>query len=122
MEAGERYAEVADDPALQSLADATLTAMRSGTDCPGFDNDFAVFSGEEIIGRADVLQPPTLVLHDALDPIAPVDHVDWFVSRFPQCEHVAVHAAGHLIWAGPDAALMHESRVRFLREHVPAAK
>jgi pimeloyl-ACP methyl ester carboxylesterase len=81
-----------------------------------------VFTGEEIIGPADVLQPPTLVIHDALDPIASVDHVDWFVSRFPQCERVSVHAAGHLIWAGADAPLMHESRVRFLREHVSAAK
>jgi pimeloyl-ACP methyl ester carboxylesterase len=122
MEAGERYADVANEPALQTLCTATLTSMHHAVNSPGFDNDFVVFTGEEIIGPADVLQPPTLVIHDALDPIAPVDHVDWFVSRFPRCERVTVHAAGHLIWAGPDAALMHESRVRFLRDHVSAAK
>ncbi len=117
MEAGERYADIADDPALQALGNATLAAMHHAVHSPGFDNDFAVFTGEEIIGPADVLKPPALVLHDALDPIAPAEHVDWFVSRFPQCECVTVRTAGHLIWAGPEAGLMHGTRVRFLREH-----
>jgi pimeloyl-ACP methyl ester carboxylesterase len=122
MEAGERYVDVANDPALQTLSKATLTAMHHAVHSPGFDNDFAVFTREEIIGTGDVLQPPTLVLHDALDPIAPVEHVDWFVAHFPQCRRVTLHVAGHLVWAGPDARLMHETRVRFLREHVSAVK
>lgn len=117
MEAGERYADVADDAALLALCAATLSAMRCGADCAGFDNDFAVFTGEEVIDATSVLTPPTLLLHDALDPIAPVDHVDWIVTRFPQCERVTVHAAGHLIWAGPDAGRMHETRVSFLRRN-----
>jgi len=41
--------------------------------------------------------------------------VERFVSRFPHCERVTVQAAGQLIQAGPEADLMHELRVRFLR-------
>jgi len=115
MEVGERYADVADDPALQSLCTTTLSALQHGSRCAGFANDFQVFMGEEIIDAESSLTPPTLIIHDDLDPMAPLEHVEWFVSRFPQCERVRVQAAGHLIWAGPEADLMHESRVRFLR-------
>jgi pimeloyl-ACP methyl ester carboxylesterase len=88
-----------------------------GTKCAGFENDFVVFTNEELVGANASLQTPTLILHDTQDPYAPVDHVDWFVSAFPHCEKVSVHAAGHLIWVGPGAEVMHRTRVRFLREH-----
>jgi pimeloyl-ACP methyl ester carboxylesterase len=62
------------------------------------------------------MQIPTLVIQDVKDPMAPVNHVDWFVSKFPRSEKVNVHTAGHLVWAGPDAEVMHHARVRFLKE------
>ena len=43
--------------------------------------------------------------------------VEWFVSQCRNCERVSVHAAGHLIWVGPDADVMHQTRMRFLKEH-----
>jgi pimeloyl-ACP methyl ester carboxylesterase len=116
-EAGERFADVASDLATQRLGATTLAAMALGTRFPGFANDFAVFLGEDILGRNRSLHTPTLILHDVEDPVAPVDHVEWFVSAFPHCERVSVGAAGHLIWAGPGADDMHRQRVRFLREH-----
>lgn len=120
-EAGARYSDVAADPATQGLCKTTLAAMARGTRYAGFENDFAVFTNEDIIGTHSSLRTPTLVIHDEQDPMAPVDHVDWFVSIVPSCERVSVHAAGHLIWVGPDAEVMHEIRVRFLREHAHRA-
>ena len=117
MEAGERYVDVAADPATRKLCVTTLAAMARGTRYAGFANDFAVFTDEDIISANCSMQIPTLVIQDVKDPIAPVDHVDWFVSKFPRSEKVNVHTAGHLVWAGPDAEVMHQARVRFLREH-----
>jgi pimeloyl-ACP methyl ester carboxylesterase len=117
MEAGDRYPEIAADPASQALGAMTLEAMRQWAKCAGFGNDFAVFTSEDIVGPAASLEMSTLVIHDAVDPLAPVDHVDWFVSRFPKCERIAVHAGGHLVWVGADADVVHASCVRFLREH-----
>lgn len=64
---------------------------------------------------------PTLILHDASDPMAPEGHVAWLVAKCPRCETIAIHAAGHLVWVGPGAEVMHKARVRFLREHVRRA-
>lgn len=120
-EAGDRYADVADDPDAQNLASLSLTAMARGTRCPGFENDFSVFLNEEILGTSESSIAPTLVIHDERDPVAPRDHVEWFISRVPQCERVSLHTAGHLIWVGPDAERVHETRVRFLMRHVAHA-
>jgi pimeloyl-ACP methyl ester carboxylesterase len=116
-QAGDRYPDVAGDPASQTLCVATLAAMVQGTKYAGFENDFVVFTNEDVIGTNSSMQTPTLVIHDEKDPLAAVDHVVWFVSKYPQCERVSVHAAGHLIWVGPDADVMHQTRVRFLKEH-----
>jgi pimeloyl-ACP methyl ester carboxylesterase len=116
-EAGDRYPEIAGDPASEILGTLTLAAMVQGTKCEGFENDFIIFTNEEIIGTNGAMETPTLVIHDSKDPLAPVDHVDWFVSKFPKCEKFSVHAAGHLIWVGPDADVMHKARVLFINEH-----
>jgi pimeloyl-ACP methyl ester carboxylesterase len=120
-EAGDRYADVAEDPATQSLCQTALAAMAQGTKYPGFENDMVAFTNEDIIGPNSALQTPTLVIHDVKDPLAPVAHVDWFVATFPKCERVSVHAAGHLIWVGSGAGDMHMTRVRFLKEHAERA-
>jgi pimeloyl-ACP methyl ester carboxylesterase len=91
--------------------------MAQGTKYAGFENDFLVFTNEAIIGANDSLKTPTLIIHDIKDPLAPVDHIDWFLSLFPQCERLSVHTAGHLVWVGPDADAMHHTRVRFLKRH-----
>lgn len=116
-EAGNRYPEVAGDPAAQTLCEKTLAAMDRGVRCAGFENDFIVFTGEDIIDPDGSVRTPTLIIHDVTDPVAPEDHVAWLVAKCPHCETVSVHAAGHLIWVGPGADVMHRARVRFLREH-----
>ena len=116
-EAGDRYPGIADDPAALALCEATLDAMARGTGYAGFENDFVVFTGEEIVGSDSSVQTPTLIIHDEADPVAPVDHVTWFATHCQRCETVPVHAAGHLLWVGPGADLMNQARVRFLRAH-----
>jgi pimeloyl-ACP methyl ester carboxylesterase len=116
-EAGERYPGVAADPACHALCEKTLAAMVPGTRCAGFENDFAIFTGEDILAPGGSVHTPALIIHDASDPMAPADHVSWLVARCPQCEVIPVHAAGHLIWVGPGADAMYKARVRFLREH-----
>jgi pimeloyl-ACP methyl ester carboxylesterase len=120
-EAGARYPEVAADPASLALCEQTLAAMRPGTRYPGFENDFVVFTAEHVISPHGSLETPTIVLHDETDPYAPVHHVDWLASKCTACERVSLHAAGHLIWVGPDAEVMHQARVRFLREQAKSA-
>jgi pimeloyl-ACP methyl ester carboxylesterase len=115
VEAGDRYFELAGDPASLSLCKSTLLAMANGIKCTGFENDFVIFTNEDMLGGSGSMGTPTLLIHDASDPMAPVEHVDWFASKIPNCERVAVHAAGHLIWVGRDADLMHQTRVRFLK-------
>jgi pimeloyl-ACP methyl ester carboxylesterase len=116
-EAGDRYPDVAGDPASHALAEKSLAAMAQSVGCPGFDNDFVVFTGEDIIGSGSSVLAPTLVIHDEADPMAPMDHVAWFAANCSCCETISIHAAGHLIWVGPGATSMHTARVRFLREH-----
>ncbi len=116
-EVGDRFSDVADDLAVQDICDSTLTAMRQGVGFPGFENDLLVFTNEDIIEENQPFQVPTMLIHDVCDPLAPVNHVDWFVSLVPECERVTVHVAGHLIWVGLEADKMHESRVRFLNAH-----
>jgi pimeloyl-ACP methyl ester carboxylesterase len=120
-EAGDRYPEVADDPATQILCEKTLAAMRQGARWAGFENDFVVFTSEDVIGPDGSMRTPTLIIHDVTDPMAPVDHVAWLAAKCLQRETVSVHTAGHLIWVGPDADVMHRARVRFLREHAKRA-
>ncbi len=115
-EAGGRYPEVSRDPSCRALGEKTLAAMADGVRCAGFENDFVVFTNEDVIGPDGSMHIPTLIIHDVMDPIAPEDHVAWLVAKCRQCKTVPVCAAGHLIWVGPGADDMHRARVRFLRE------
>ena len=121
MEAGDRFPELADDPAATALCVATLASMVEGAGYPGFANDFVVFICEDIIGPHGTVHAPTLVIHDETDPMAPVDHVAWSAANCARCETVPVHAGGHLIWVGPGEDVMHKARVRFLREQARRA-
>lgn len=116
-ESGKRYSEAIHDVPAKELCETTLAAMAAGTKYAGFENDLVVFSSEDIVGERTLKDIPVLVLHDSEDPMAPVEHVEWFAGHFPQCERHSIHAAGHLIWVGPDKDLMHQIRIRFLREH-----
>lgn len=121
MEAGARYASVKNDQHALEVAEASIDAMKRGVMFPGFENDMRIFVSEDVFPEGNTLQPPSMLIHDAVDPMAPVAQIDWFCSRVPSCQRVNVETAGHLIWAGQDFEHVHESRVRFLRESVEKA-
>ena len=121
LESGSRYDGVHNDPVAQDLCRDSLTAMTHGLIHPGFENDFMVFTNEDIVSDGSRVGVSTLVLYDECDPIAPVAHVDWFASTLPDCKCVSLHTAGHLVWVGPDAGVMHESRVSFMMDHTETA-
>ncbi len=118
LEAGPRFSSVADDPKAIQICEASIVAMQTGTQSSGFENDMRIFVTENIMEDGSNVNSPTMVIHDALDPMAPVAHVDWFATRVPNCRLLNVETAGHLIWVGPDSELMHSSRVQFLNEQV----
>ncbi|MCA9264432.1 MAG: alpha/beta hydrolase [Planctomycetales bacterium] len=121
MEAGTRYASVKDDRHALEVAEASLDMMKKGVKFPGFENDMRIFVREDVFAEWDILRPPTMVIHDPVDPMAPVSQIDWFCSRVPSCRRFNVETAGHLVWAGRDFELVHETRVQFLRESLEAA-
>ena len=121
MQAGSRYESVRNDPAVLKFCERCLEAMADGPAHSGFENDMIVFVTEDVIDDHTPIAPPVLIVHDREDPMAPVAHVDWFASFNPECDCVSLHTAGHLIWTGPDAKRMHDSRVRFITEHAKNA-
>ena len=116
MEAGDRYESVKHDPHALELAEASIDMMKRGVMFPGFENDMRIFVCEDVFTEGDTLQPRSMVIHDPVDPMAPVSQIDWFCSLVPSTQRVNVETAGHLVWAGRDFAHVHESRMRFLRE------
>ncbi len=121
LEAGTRYEGVRDDPTALHVCKQSRDAMVNGPAHPGFENDMIVFTTEDIVVETTRIASPTLILHDRQDPMAPVAHVEWLASFNPHCQCVSLHSAGHLVWAGPDAGLMHDTRVRFMTEHAKRA-
>ena len=117
MEAGARYESVRDDPTALDVCQKSLDAMANGPAHAGFENDMIVFLTEDIVRDGTPIASPAMILHDRHDPMAPVAHVDWFASFNPECKCISLHSAGHLVWAGPDAGLMHDTRVRFIAAH-----
>jgi pimeloyl-ACP methyl ester carboxylesterase len=83
----------------------------------GYYNDLRTWIREDVLAAA-VVACPTLLLHDPQDPGAPFRHAEYAAGRIPGAELVPLNTAGHLIWFGPDAALMHQRRTAFLRQHM----
>ena len=98
MEAGAKYASVKDDRHALEVAEDALEMMKKGVMFPGFENDMRIFVCEDVFAEGDKLQPPTMVIHDAVNPMAPVAQIDWFFSLVPSAQRVNVETAGHLVW------------------------
>jgi pimeloyl-ACP methyl ester carboxylesterase len=118
LETGRRFDEAGGNQAALELCQVTLRCMK---ECQrrsaGFDNDVKILLQEDLL-LPGAVTCPTLVIHDDLDPLAPVAHRDWSIACIPHAERCDVHALGHLIWIGADAEAMHRERVEFMRRHV----
>ena len=71
MEAGAKYASVKDDRHALEVAEDALEMMKKGVMFPGFENDMRIFVCEDVFAEGDKLQPPTMVIHDAVQPDGP---------------------------------------------------
>lgn len=115
FESGPRYPDVQVDPRANELAGLALTSIRNClVQGEGFDNDFAVYLGEDVLEPGAFLGP-TLLVHDPLDPVAPIDHVQWVANCIPHAEQCLVSAGGHFVWVGKESAEMNRRRVLFCR-------
>jgi pimeloyl-ACP methyl ester carboxylesterase len=118
LEAGARFEDVRSDPEAIDFARRTLGSMKCCQARPaGFENDFQILLTEPLLQPGTVMCP-TLVIHDPLDPMAPVQHRDWTLSCIPHANRCDVHAGGHLVWIGAEADLVQRRRVEFLRRTI----
>jgi pimeloyl-ACP methyl ester carboxylesterase len=117
--AGQRFCDVEDDAAAIEFCRFMRASMRECLKLPaGFSNDFAVIVAENGI-EVGSIQCPTLMVHDELDPIAPIENVHWAMQRIPNARWLNVHTAGHYIWVGPDAKRACIERLGFLQTYSP---
>ena len=118
--AGSRFQEICDDrnaiQQITELADMTLSCAAAPE---GIQNDWAMLVGENGVAP-DTITCPTLVIHDPADPLVPFRHAEWTQACISGSRLVAIHAGGHLIWFGKDAARMHAERIEFIRETLAA--
>lgn len=113
---GPRFGDVRDDPSARELCRLILQATARCIERPaGVDNDLDILLNESPLQPAQVACP-TLVLHDPEDPVVPAAHAEWAVACIQGADWCKPRAGGHLIWAGRDARLMHQTRVDFLRQ------
>jgi pimeloyl-ACP methyl ester carboxylesterase len=114
---GQRLAEVRNDPAAYELC---RVMVKSSVQClahpAGIDNDLSILLDSDWIQPGGITCP-TLVIFDRLDPLVPVCHAEWAIRCISGAEWCEVHAGGHLLWIGTEAAHMHQTRVDFLRRH-----
>jgi pimeloyl-ACP methyl ester carboxylesterase len=97
FESGSRYPDLANDTAALELAAICVEAMRRCLRQPkGFNNDFQVFLNVQTLPLG-AIACPTLVIHDPMDPVAPVAHADWACDCIPNAQRFDVEAGGHLI-------------------------
>jgi pimeloyl-ACP methyl ester carboxylesterase len=58
---------------------------------------------------------PTLILHDREDKFVPVVHAELAARHLTNARLRTFHLAGHILWLGPDAHAMHQTRIAFVR-------
>jgi pimeloyl-ACP methyl ester carboxylesterase len=113
----ERFAELRDSPALQSLEGLMAASAVRCSQCPaGIENDWACWAGEPWLTPGSV-GCPALILHDRADAAVPIAHVEWAMHCIPGAQFCELHAGGHLIWVGRDAEKMRQERAAFIRRH-----
>jgi pimeloyl-ACP methyl ester carboxylesterase len=118
---GARFSTMHNDPGARNFADSVRSGM---AEFPlmrrGYQNDLTTWYREDVLADHDVTCP-TLLLYDPADPQAPFCHAQYAAEKISVAQLVELKAGGHLIWWGPDADRMQQTRTMFLREHLGAA-
>ena len=111
---GSRLEAAKRDPAF--LAVISLLLRDDPDNTWGELNDvFEIFFAKSPYCRWEAIKAPTLLLHDPEDHFVPFVHAETAAQRLSKAELRAFHLAGHILWLGPDARRMHDTRVSFLR-------
>jgi pimeloyl-ACP methyl ester carboxylesterase len=85
---------------------AMLMSMQSGS---GFLLDLA-----HTVDGLDRIQVPTLVMYSPHDRSVPPRHAQHAAQHIPDCQLYAAPADSHLIWIGPQADQLWQTRLTFL--------
>lgn len=113
---GRRFAEMhSNAQAVEQTAELTRLSLPCAVAPAGTQNDWAILVGDNGI-EPDSISRPTLIIHDRADPMVRFRHAEWSQACIPGSRLLEIHAGGHLIWFGRDAALMHAERAAFMRE------
>jgi pimeloyl-ACP methyl ester carboxylesterase len=114
--AGERLADAKQDSAFTAVVERALRDDPGNRDGEWSDVRQTFFTTSPYCDW-DSIRAPTLIIHDGKDPFVPVLHALEAKARLPQATLRTFSLAGHVIWLGRQARLMHETRVEFLRQH-----
>jgi pimeloyl-ACP methyl ester carboxylesterase len=116
----ERFAELRESRALQSLAPQLSRAMVRCAEQPaGIENDWANWTGPPWLTPGEV-RCPTLILHDRADMAAGFCHAEWTQHCIAHAQLCELHAGGHMIWIGRDRERMRSVRAAFIRQQIAA--
>jgi pimeloyl-ACP methyl ester carboxylesterase len=111
---GVRYEAALADPEFAPMTRLICEASRRVRNRPGTLLDMRIYNGRPYFDGTRIAAP-TLILHDPLDPIAPIAHARYAAEVLPNAELMELEAGGHLIWVGRDAEAMKRRRTAFLR-------
>jgi pimeloyl-ACP methyl ester carboxylesterase len=114
--AGERLADAKRDSAFQAVTERVLQDDPGNRDGEWSDVRQTFFSTAPYCSWESITAP-TLLIHDEKDPFVPILHAQEAKARLPKAVLRTFALAGHIIWLGRDARLMHETRVEFLKQH-----
>lgn len=113
----DRFAELHESPALQSLGRLLASSMLRCSERPeGIENDWANWAAEPWL-TPECVGCPTLIVHDRADAVVPIAHAEWAMHCIPSAQFCESHVGGHLIWVGRDADKMRSKRAAFIRRH-----
>jgi pimeloyl-ACP methyl ester carboxylesterase len=113
---GERLSEAKQDTAFKAVSAKML--FDDGSNRSGEWSDVRhTFFSKSPYCQWESLSAPTLIIHDDKDPFVPILHAQEATARLPHATLRTFALAGHIIWLGREARLMHEARVEFLRRH-----
>jgi pimeloyl-ACP methyl ester carboxylesterase len=111
---GAHYDEAKRDPAFAAVA-ATMLREDSGNRRGELNDVFEIFFAHAPYCRWESIEARTLLVHDPDDPFVPFVHAELAARRVAKAQVRPFHLAGHILWLGPDARAMHDTRVDFLR-------
>jgi len=112
--AGERLADAKADPAYSAVVARMLRedpANRGGA----LNDTVSIFFAKSAYCDWARIAAPALLIHDEKDPLVPIAHSQEALARLAAASLRTFTLGGHIIWLGPEARLMHEARVEFLR-------